>query len=169
MTKPLAPLIGPTSRSTERRPLRWHRNALTHGAYSPSTYQPLADELAAALLASRLDLEAFPVALARWARAETRAALIALHIETVGFVDAKGEPRDRLVAMLNGFEKQARDAAKDLGLDPKSAADLAKGRNDAATTGWDAEAAFAKAHELDVERERRILEVETAEESDDAD
>lgn len=101
------------------------------GANSVRTYLPLAQELAAGLIAARPDLAPYGVAVARWAEWEARAMLLRRHLANVGDLDGDGpdaEPRKGVVVWLERCEKAAERAADRLGLDPRSEATLAKER-----------------------------------------
>jgi hypothetical protein len=67
--------------------------ALKHGAYSEGIIQPLADDLAAALLERRPDLAAYPEAVSAWAFSETRAAVWRLLLDRGGLVDSDHKVR----------------------------------------------------------------------------
>ena len=106
--------------------------ALRHGARSPRTYQPLADELAAMLLTERADLEPYRYEVRAWAIAETRAELLRLHLDSVGLVDPQtGEPRMGLLDSIARHESAAAKSRIALGLTPATHATLLKDRADA--------------------------------------
>lgn len=106
-----------------------HSLSLGHGAHSPRVYGELAQVLAAGLLEIRPDLQAYPVAVARWAEWEGRAQLLRKHLAVVGDIDAStGEVRPGLTKWLHRCENAAERAAALLGLDPISEARLAKER-----------------------------------------
>jgi hypothetical protein len=84
----------------------------------------LAEQLATALVKSRPDLKDYAFAVAAWAQAETRAALLRLEIDRRGIVDEVGDPRDSLLKWLHGAERRAAEERRNLGLDPSSRARL---------------------------------------------
>jgi hypothetical protein len=97
---------------------------LRHGGFSGRTIEPLAEQLASALLKARRDLTDHAFAVAAWAQAETRAALLRLEIDRRGIVDEAGEPRESLLKWLHGAERRAAEERRNLGLDPSSRARL---------------------------------------------
>lgn len=117
---------------------------LVHGAYSPRTIAPLADELAAGLLAERPDLRAFALAVAAWARAETIAAMLHLFLDERGVTDDDGEPRERILRELRAHERLAGEHRARLGLDPRSSVALARERLEAVRDAIDVEAVQAR-------------------------
>ncbi len=68
--------------------------ALNHGAFSPRVFEPVARELAAGLVAARPDLEPYAFAVAAWAEAEARAALLREHLTSRGMFDEHGAVRE---------------------------------------------------------------------------
>lgn len=105
-----------------------------HGAGAPGVYGPLAEQLAAGLLAERPDLGAYPAAVAAWATAEAVAALMRRHVAEVGAIDPEtNEPRPGTLTWLAKFERAAAEARRPLGLDPLADAVLTKTRAEVAT------------------------------------
>lgn len=98
---------------------------LGSGYRSPRVYSSVATALVAGLTEQRADLRAFPEALASWGDAEARAALLRKHLDDIGLVDTTGEPRESLLRQLDRFERRASGARVQLGLDPRSEAELA--------------------------------------------
>lgn len=123
--------------------------SLRHGARSPRVYEPVAEELAAGLLADRPDLEAFPEAVGSWAEAEARAVLLRTHLSRsdVGMFDGDGEPREGMLRWLDRFERRADAMRQRLGLDPRSAAELARERADAGRSQVDLDAVRQRGRE----------------------
>ncbi|MGO1514066.1 hypothetical protein [Agrococcus casei] len=96
------------------------------GHRSPRVYSRVAAALVGGLVESRPDLAAHPEALASWADAEARAALLRYYLDEVGMIDEQtGETRETLLRNLDRFERRASDARQRLGLDPRSEAELA--------------------------------------------
>jgi hypothetical protein len=108
-----------------------NRAALHHGAFSPRVFEPLARELAAGLLAARPALEPYGFAVAAWAEAEARAALLREHLASRGMFDEHGGVRDGPLRWLVQFEKRAEAGRRRLGLDPRSHAELLRERAEA--------------------------------------
>ncbi|HEX2575710.1 MAG TPA: hypothetical protein VHK88_05130 [Aquihabitans sp.] len=121
------------------------------GVHSLRIVDPLAAELAAALLVDRADLAAFPEALAAWARAEARCLLLAEHQAGEGLFDNDGSVRGgRYVAQ---FERLAADMRTRLGLDPRAEAELARSRAEAVAGLVDLDAVRERGREA-LERRR---------------
>jgi hypothetical protein len=121
--------------------------AVRHGAFSARKVDPLAAELAAGLLADRPALAAYPETVWAWARAEARCLLLGEWIGEHGLVDADGETRAPLRYVAQ-FERLAVDLRGRLGLDPRSAAEIAKSQADAHLAGFDLDAAIARGREV---------------------
>ena len=114
---------------------------LSHGARTPRVYGPLAELLAAGLIADRPDLTAYPEAVAAWATAEAQTALLRRHLAEVGTIDPEtGEPRPSPLTWLRSFEKLAAEHRATLGLDPLSEARLSRERATAVTLAVDLDA-----------------------------
>lgn len=113
-----------------------------HGARSPRVYQRRARELARGLVAEQPWLEGYPEAVAAWAEAEARASLIREWLADRDLLGDDGpvEGMGGAVHWLRVFERTARDARKDLGLDPASEAAVAKARGEAALVSADLDA-----------------------------
>jgi hypothetical protein len=118
--------------------------ALVHGASSEGIIQPLADDLAAALLERRPDLAAYPEAVSAWAFSETRAAVWRLLLDRGGLVDSDHKVRAEWLKELRADERRAAEERRNLGLDPASHARLMRERAEATS----------KAIDLDSIRER---------------
>jgi hypothetical protein len=114
-------------------------NALSirHGAKSEKVVGPLANQLAAWLVAEHPDLgeSRYAFSISAWARAEARAALLSLYLDEQGFVDADDEARERLLAALRGEERRASEERKLLGLSPADHARLERQRAEAVVAG----------------------------------
>ncbi len=135
---------------------------LRHGARSRRVYEPIAVDLAAALLEERPDLEDYPDAVTQWAEAEARAELLRRWIADKGLFDGDDAPRSGALTWLRLFEGQAESARKTLGLDPRSHAELVRVRAEATTQTFDLEALMARGREVRLAAERRLaLEAET--------
>lgn len=106
--------------------------ALSGGWRSPRVYGEMAQHLAAGLAEARPDLTAYPEAVAAWATIEAQAALLRRRLADVGVLDDDGEPRSGLLRWLHSFENAAAKHRATLGLDPRSEAQLAKERAEAA-------------------------------------
>lgn len=87
--------FGPPRYEGDKRPPFAPGNtaAVTHGAKSPRTVQPVADRLEAELaaIAPWTASEAFTGARRSWAWAEAQAALLRTHVDTYGPFDAEGQ------------------------------------------------------------------------------
>lgn len=122
--------------------------ALKHGAFSAAVFSPLAKDLAAALAEARPDLAVYGHAIAAWAEAEARAALLRDHVQQRGLIDGRGKVREGSLTWLASFERLADQARRRLGLDPLSDADLRRARADAAHSTIDLEALAARGRKL---------------------
>lgn len=123
--------------------------SVTGGYRSPRVYNAVSAALVSGLVETRPDLRSFPEALAAWGDAEARAALLRRHLDEVGLIDDNGEPRSALVDVLSKFERRATTARSQLGLDPRSEAELALLRSKALREGT-----LAPAIDLDALAER---------------
>jgi hypothetical protein len=139
-----------------------NRLAERHGGYGE--VDPVAQQLAADLLADRPDLERFPEAVRAWARAETRCLLLEQWFLSHGLIgaDGKATASERLLASSERLAMQLRER---LGLDPKSEADLANAQADAARNVVDLDAlrargraALARRRELDAADAEEVAE-----------
>lgn len=101
---------------------------MTSGHRSPRVYGELAQHLTAGLLAERPDLAAYPESVAAWATAEAQATLLRRHLAEVGPIGEDGQPRKSSIQWSRQLEKSAAERRKELGLDPRSEAQLAKDR-----------------------------------------
>ena len=129
--------------------------AQRHGARTARVYLPIARELAAGLLADRPDLAAYPEAVASWSEAEARAALLRAWLAERDLLDEDGLA-DRTTGplkWLSALERQAREGRRDLGLDPRSDAELAKARAEATRHVADLDAIRAAGRQALTERE----------------
>ncbi len=116
---------------------------LAHGARSERVYGPLAEDLIDQVLVLRPDLRAFPWEVIAWAEAEARVALLRLHMDHVGPIGDDGEPRAGLLKWLSVFERLAAERRRTLGFDPRSAAELARTRAEAAHASVDLDAVLS--------------------------
>lgn len=111
------------------RPARPYRAGNTErldaGHRSPRVFNSVAAALSTGLMASREDLRHFPEAVAAWADAEARAALLRYDLDQRGMFDDTGEVRESRVRTLERFERRAANERARLGLDPTSEAELA--------------------------------------------
>ena len=121
--------------------------ALKHGAHSARVYQPVARELAEGIVAERSYLADYPSAVSAWAEAEARALLLREWIANQGMFGDDGEPRGTVLKWLNAFEGRARELRRDLGLDPRADAELAKTRAEAHHAAADLDAVRAAGRE----------------------
>jgi hypothetical protein len=118
--------------------------ALHSGHRTPRVYGSLAEHLVAGLAEDRPDLTSYPEALAAWATAEAQAALLRRHLDEVGLMDEGGQPRKGLLDWLVRLENLAARQRSTLGLDPRSEAQLARERAEAATLAVDLDALAAR-------------------------
>jgi hypothetical protein len=125
---------------------RGNRASVRHGIHSRRVVAPLEQELVAGVLVDRPDLNAHPETVQAWARAEASAQLAWTWIAENGMVDGKGKPRD-LLRYCVSFERLARDLRRDLGLDPRSDAELQRERAQAVAAAFDVEAVAAAGRE----------------------
>src|SRR4029450_2900561 len=100
------------------------------------------------LLAGRPDLERYPGPVWSWALIESRLLMISAHLEEERLCDGKGRARSTWGDLEARFTRLAREARTDLGLSPKSEADLAKARIEAQASSFDLEAVIAKGREV---------------------
>ena len=109
-----------------------HETRLEHGARAARHVDPIAAELASALLEDRPELASYPEAVMAWARAEARCVLFADWHARRGFLDEDtGEMRGG--SKVGQFEAQAANLRTRLGLDPASDASLRKAQAEAIT------------------------------------
>jgi hypothetical protein len=127
--------------------------SVRHGARSPRRIDPVAAELAAALLEDRPDLAAYPEAVMAWGRAEARCLIFEDYHARVGFLDDDGNVRGG--GRVAAFELQAARLRERLGLDPTSDAALSKARAEVVAAVADLEAVR--------ERGRQVLTTRRAE------
>jgi hypothetical protein len=120
-----------------RRGYSWPPFPSKHGARSPRHVDPVAAELAAALLEDRPDLAGYPEAVMAWARAESRCILLADYHARVGFLDDDGQVRGG--KHVAAFETQAANLRVRLGLDPLADAQLRKQQAEALVAATDLE------------------------------
>lgn len=110
--------------------------ALTAGGHrSPRVYGAVARALADGLLEERADLARFPEAIASWADAEARAAILRHNLDEAGMFGEDGKLRQARVTALAKFETRAARERQALGLDPTSEAKLALVRAKAVRLG----------------------------------
>lgn len=126
--------------------------AVHHGAGSPTVYEPLAQQLAAGLLARRPDLADYPEETAAWARSEARAMLLDRYATQHGMLTPDGDPRPFTVLMTR-LEHTAARARAALGLTPFTEAALAKERASASLVAVDLVAVAAAGREALARRE----------------
>lgn len=126
---------------------------LEHGARSERRVDPLAAELAAALLEDRPDLASYPESVRAWARAEARCLLLEDYHARVGFLDEDGNVRGG--GRVDRYEAQAARLRERLGLDPLADATLRKAQAEAVHLVADLEQIRAKG--------RAVLEARRAE------
>lgn len=99
--------------------------ALRHGAYSPRTLQPLAEQLAggAVDVAPWIAAATFQAAVADWAWVEAEALLLRRYVDEHGPLDTEGEERPA-AKRLDRVATRAANLRGALGLDPMSCAKL---------------------------------------------
>lgn len=114
---------------------------LTHGAHSPRVYGPVAEGLAEWLVELRPDLAAYPAAVAAWARTEAQLQRLTEWVVEHGEIDERGELRSG--RWLTALERLALQHRQALGLDPTSAARLARERAEATAAFVDLEGVVA--------------------------
>ncbi|MGJ3507950.1 hypothetical protein [Enemella sp. A6] len=120
---------GPASGAPPRPP--W---PTTHGAKSKRVYQPLAEQLAAGVLADRPDLAPYPDAVSAWAEAEASCVLLRRFHAEHGLIDDKGHPRPS-TKLANVLETRAANLRSRLGLDPIAEVQLAQARAEVTSLG----------------------------------
>jgi hypothetical protein len=106
-----------------------HEVRLEHGAWIEPRVDPLAAELAAALLEDRPELAVYPESVRAWARAEARLVLFEDFHARNGFLDADGGVRGG--GRVREYEVLAANLRARLGLDPVSDVQLQKARAEA--------------------------------------
>ncbi|MCU4296341.1 hypothetical protein D3I60_04470 [Brevibacterium permense] len=131
--------------------------SLQRGHRSPRVYSAVSAALVAGIVDDRPDLKKYPEALAAWADAEARAALLRRHLDEVGIIDEDGLPRTSQVHMLKWFENSATAARDRLGLDPRSEAELSLLRAKALREGTGVGGGGAELDAL-VEQGRAVLD-----------
>lgn len=137
---------------------------VVHGARSRRIVDPLAQELADAVVADRPDLGAYPEAVAAWARAEAQLILYQRWHAEVGMLDEKGSVRGGVHYFA--AESNAVRLRKQLGLDPLSEAQLRKLQAETAHVVADIPAVRARGAEALAHREdtiRAAIDTYTAE------
>lgn len=99
--------------------------ALQHGAYSPRTWRPLADQITGELpeIAPWCTRPTYGPAVAAWARTEAQLVLVMNYLNEHGPLDKDGVPRPA-TALLSKLEAHARELRNDLGLSPLALAKL---------------------------------------------
>lgn len=105
--------------------------SLRHGAFSERTWQPVAAQLLQGAIEAYPDLGRFPELLVAWSDAEARAELLRQHLDEVGMFDEDGAPRRGPLAWLERFSAAAAKLREQLGLTPRSEAELARLRAEA--------------------------------------
>lgn len=102
-----------------------HELSTKHGAHSPRRVEPVAEQVAAELVAAApwLDQDAYRPALLALARHEARIALLERWLAEHGLLDGEGRPQPAAEFLLK-VERAAADARSRLGLDPSSRARL---------------------------------------------
>lgn len=108
-----------------------HTLSIRHGAFSPRTWSPISESLVAGVLGDFPDLARHPELLRAWADAEARAELLRRHLDEVGMMDPEGNPRTGPLKWLTTFDNAAQRYRDQLGLTPRSEAELARLRADA--------------------------------------
>ena len=116
MTAPFEPRVRPPF-----EPL--NEAATKHGADSRRRWQPIADQLAADLLAERPWLAGHRRSVHAWARVEAQAQLIGAWLDEHGLVDDDGEPR-AAGNRLDRLEIRAQSLRNDLAEPPMAMARL---------------------------------------------
>lgn len=142
--------FGPPRYEGDKRPPFAPGNtaAVTHGAKSPRTVQPVADRLEAELaaIAPWTASEAFTGARRSWAWAEAQAALLRTHVDTYGPFDAEGQETGAS-KLLDAVEKRLDRARAGLGLQPMALAKLMAGAAAVANATGDTDSLEALAAE----------------------
>ena len=123
-----------------------NRAAVTHGAFAPRVFGPIAEALTSALLEERPHLERWPAAVVAWADAEARCEVLRGFLDEHGMLDDRGRPRPAVELLLR-FERQADRARQRLGLDPRSDAQLARETAEATSSVADLDAVRAAGRE----------------------
>jgi hypothetical protein len=103
--------------------------ALRHGARGHLKVDPVAAELATALLQDRPELASYPEAVMGWARAEARCLMYADWHAQVGYLDQDGNPRGG--GHVATAENTAARLRERLGLDPVADVQLQKAKAEA--------------------------------------
>ncbi len=99
--------------------------SLRHGVYSPRTWKPLADRIAAELpdVAPWCARSTYGPAVTAWARVEAQLQLVMAWLDEHGPLDGQGEPRPA-TNLLVRLESQAQSLRAELGLSPLALAKL---------------------------------------------
>jgi hypothetical protein len=99
--------------------------SLRHGVYSPRTWKPLADAIAAELpeVEPWCSRATYGAAVAGWARVEAQLQLVAAWLDEHGPLDSDGNPRPA-TGLLGRLESQAQSLRAELGLSPLALAKL---------------------------------------------
>lgn len=122
------PGVGGPARRYSREPFKpGNLAAVRHGARSPRLVEPLAAEAIELLTSSApwLASSTFEASLAAWGRTEAKIALVSTYLDEVGVLDDDGQPRPA-VELVVRLERLAADLRGRLGLDPSSAARIAR-------------------------------------------
>lgn len=145
--------MGESARNYSWEPFKpGHTLSLRHGAYSGRMIEPLAADLARALLDRRPDLEMYPEAVSAWAFAETRAAIWRLLLDKGGLVDQDHKVRAEWLKEMRADERRAREERLSLGLDPASHARLMRERAEATSRAIDLDSIRARGRRAIEER-----------------
>ena len=134
-----------------------HELSKRHGVYSPRTWKPLADHIAAELpdVAPWCARPTYGPTVAAWARVEAQLQLVMSWLDEHGPLDDHGEPRPA-TTLLARLESQAQSLRAELGLSPLALAKLL-GAFTSAPAGTDDDALEALKAEG-----RRIVEARAA-------
>jgi hypothetical protein len=165
-----SPVTGRARSDTPTRGYSWAPFApgntvtLQHGAYSPRTWKPLADQIAAELpdVAPWCCRPAYGSAVAAWSRTEAQIVLLMGWLDEHGPLDDEGVPRPA-TGLLATLERQAQSLRAELGLTPLALAKLL-GALTSAPAGTDDQAL----ERLRAEG-RQLVEARAAAEAGDAD
>jgi hypothetical protein len=126
---------------------------LVTGYRSKHTIAKLSRTLAARLMRERPDLEPFAFAVSAWARWETLARVCEAALDHLGPLDENGQPRERLLKEYRAADRRAAEERIRLGLDPRSAAALARERVEAARGVIDLDAIRERGREALTQRQ----------------
>lgn len=128
--------------------VRGHTLSVKHGAWSARVTDPIVTELVAGIVEVRPDLERFPAAVYGWATVEARAIVLDQWLGEHGLFDAKGKPRVTVIDLHARFVRLSREARAELGLSPKSEADVMRARIDAEAATFDLAALRAEGRKV---------------------